>query len=102
MHEILEDRIEQLRERCRDRHVRRLEAFGSAVGGDFDPATSDVDFRVDFESLSPAAYAKAYFGLLGDLQDMFRRNVDLIEVDAIRNPFFLRTIADQRVVLYAA
>jgi predicted nucleotidyltransferase len=102
MHEILENRMDQLRERCRERHVRRLEAFGSAVGGDFDPATSDVDFLVDFESLSPAAHAKAYFGLLGDLQDMFRRNVDLVEVEAIRNPFFLRSIAGQRVVLYAA
>lgn len=94
--------MDQLRERCRERQVRRLEAFGSAVGDAFDPATSDVDFLVDFETLSPAAHAKAYFGLLSDLQDLFHRDVDLIEVGAIRNPFFLRSIADQRIVLYAA
>jgi len=34
--------------------------------------------------------------------DLFGRNVDLVETGAIRNPYFLRAIAKDRVVLYAA
>jgi hypothetical protein len=40
--------------------------------------------------------------LLADLQDMFRRDVDLIELSAIRNPYFLQSIAAHRIILYAA
>ena len=34
---------------CRTHHVRRLSIFGSAVRDDFDPATSDVDIRIEFD-----------------------------------------------------
>jgi hypothetical protein len=40
-------RIELL---CREFHVARLAIFGSASRDDFDPARSDLDFLVDFES----------------------------------------------------
>ena len=39
---------EELRDLCRRFHVRRLEVFGSAARGDFDPARSDIDFLVEF------------------------------------------------------
>lgn len=70
--------------------------------GNFDPATSDVDFLVVFKPLDPAAHAQAYLGLLGDLQDLFLRDVDLMETEAVRNPFFLQSMAEHRAVLYAA
>ena len=54
---------EELRDLCRRFHVRRLEVFGSAARGDFDPARSDLDFLVEFQPLPPGAYADAVFGL---------------------------------------
>lgn len=87
---------------CRKFHVRTLELFGSAATEAFDATTSDLDFLVDFESLTPSKHAKCYFGLLFALEDLFGRDVDLVETTAIRNPYFLRSVAKQRTVVYAA
>lgn len=87
---------------CRKHHVARLDVFGSAVSGDFDLARSDLDFLVEFEPLEPAQLADAYFGLLDDLQKLFRRRVDLVTPKAIRNPYFRRDVEATREVLYAA
>ena len=94
--------IEQLQILCRRFHVTRLELYGSAVEGRFDPHRSDLDFLVEFEDLEPVAYADAYFGLLEALQALFGRPVDLTVASAVTNPYFLRRIANSRVTLYAA
>jgi len=93
------DAIEAL---CRRYHVARLEVFGSAADGTFDPARSDVDFLVEFEPLEPGKLADAYFGLLADLEKTFQRRVDLVTPKAIRNPYFLRGVNATRRLLYAA
>ena len=87
---------------CRQFRVRRLELFGSAVRGQFDPETSDLDFLVDFEQLKPEEYADTYFGLLEGLRELFKRNVDLVMVSAVKNPYFLEGIERTRTLLYAA
>ena len=95
-------RLEELYELCRRYHVTRLELYGSAAEGRFDPETSDLDFLVEFEDLEPVAYADAYFGLLEALEALFGRSVDLTVASAVTNPYFLRRIAHSRVTLFAA
>ena len=41
---------------CRHAGARRLDAFGSAVRDDFDPATSDLDFLVELDEVAPASF----------------------------------------------
>ena len=53
MIELIENRAKELAELCRTHHVRTLEVFGSAANGKFDPATSDLDFLVEFAELKP-------------------------------------------------
>ncbi len=92
----------ELVELCRRYHVQRLELFGSAASGKFQPEMSDLDFLVEFQPLTPGKHADAYFGLLFALEDMFQRRIDLVEDGAIENPYF-RRIADQsRTPVYAA
>jgi predicted nucleotidyltransferase len=98
----LEERQQSVVELCRRYRVARLDVFGSAVSGSFKPTTSDLDFLVTFEPMPPAEHADAYFGLLEELEALFGRNVDLIEEDAIENPYFRRSVAASRVPLYAA
>jgi predicted nucleotidyltransferase len=93
------DAVERL---CRQFLVRRLELFGSAVGEEFDPETSDLDFLVDFEELKPNEYADTYFGLLEGLRKLFNRDVDLVMASAVKNPYFLESIERSRTLLYAA
>jgi predicted nucleotidyltransferase len=87
---------------CRSHRVKTLEVFGSAADGTFDVARSDLDFLVEFLPLESGQYADAYFGLLFGLEDLFKRKIDLVMPGAIRNPYLLEAINDQRKVLYAA
>jgi predicted nucleotidyltransferase len=87
---------------CRRHRVRRLSVFGSAVLGSFDPETSDLDFLVELETMSPVAYADAYFGLKEDLEKLFGRPVDLVTADSVVNPYLGASIAARSETVYAA
>jgi predicted nucleotidyltransferase len=99
---LIDEKRDKIVDLCRRYRVRALELFGSAVNDRFDLATSDIDFLVDYEVLSPKEHAACYFGLLFSLQDLFGREIDLVELSAVRNPYFLQAIAPDRVLLYAA
>ena len=102
MNKIILDKQPQLIELCKQFHAQRLEVFGSVTREDFDPAKSDLDFLVLFEEMAPGEYADSYFGLLSALEDLFERNIDLVELKAITNPYFLEAVEESRVNLYAA
>jgi predicted nucleotidyltransferase len=87
---------------CRRYHVRRLELFGSAAAGDFNPESSDLDFLVMFEELDPPDYAEAYLGFYEALTELFARPVELVSTTAITNPYFLESVQRNRETLYAA
>lgn len=102
MIDLIEQHRVELTELCRQHRVKTLEVFGSAASGDFDPEQSDLDFLVEFQPVERGQHSKAYFGLLFGLEDLFQRKIDLVETPAIRNPYFLKTVNQQRTVLYAA
>jgi predicted nucleotidyltransferase len=99
---IIEPNRAELNRLCARYHVGRLELFGSAAGGRFDPARSDLDFLVEFRDVPPGQHADCYFGLLEALESLFGRRIDLVEAKAIDNPYFLAGIGPERKVLYAA
>ena len=99
---IIDRQLKTIHQLCHENQVARLELFGSAADGTFDLANSDVDFLVEFQPLSPADRADAYFSLLAELQDLFQRDIDLVESEAITNPYFKQLVDAQRTVLYAA
>jgi predicted nucleotidyltransferase len=102
MIELVSKHRVELAELCRQHRVHTLELFGSGTGGDFDPNRSDLDFLVGFLPLDPGAHARAYFGLLFGLEDLFDRKIDLVEITAIENPYFLKAVNQCRTVLFAA
>ncbi len=88
---------------CRKYGVRRLKLFGSATGEAFDLEKSDLDFLVEFgEPPAGMRLGTQFFGLLEELQDLFRRPIDLLEESAIENSRLLRTAQAEAVTLYAA
>jgi predicted nucleotidyltransferase len=99
---IIDAQRSELESLCRKHRVRRLEVFGSAADGTFDPVRSDLDFLVEYEQLSPGEHYEAYFGLWEDLGAMFGRKIDLIEPHTMRNPYFIREVNATRQVVYAA
>jgi hypothetical protein len=85
---------------CRLCSVRRLDLFGSAATGRFDPARSDLDFLVDFEPLPPAAYADAYFRLREGLESLFGRGIDLVTDLSLKNPYFRERVNSERHTIF--
>ena len=94
MHPITHEKIPDLAGIAARHRVKRLGIFGSATGDRFDPASSDIDFVVEFEPMIPVEHVRAYFGLAGDLARAFGREVDLIELSAVRNPIFRRVVEE--------
>lgn len=87
---------------CRRYHIRRLEVFGSAARAvDFDPESSDADFLVEFApGVRPDL--RTFFGAKAELERLLGRGVDLIEPEAVRNPYVLANINSHREAIYAA
>lgn len=87
---------------CKRFGVSRLEVFGSAARGtDFKTADSDVDFLVEF-SPGVATDLQAFLATKTALEKLLGRAVDLVESDAVRNPYVLANINRSREPVYAA
>ena len=93
--------ISPLSDLCRANHVKELAVFGSALTSSFNNE-SDVDLVVEFESLDPFSYADSYFSLKFAIEDLFKRQVDLLEAKEIHNPYLLQEISSKKQLLYAA
>jgi len=102
MSPITDDHLDALADLCRRYGVRRLFLFGSAAREDFDPSRSDVDLLVDFGPVPEGGYADAYFGLREALEALLGREVDLVALSALRNPYVRADIERTRELLYAA
>ncbi len=86
---------------CTKYKVRALYAFGSVLTEKFNDK-SDIDFLVDFHPLDVFEYGDNYFELKFSLEDLFQRDIDLLEEKAIKNPFFKKSIREQRKLIYGA
>ena len=98
----LERHLAEIADLCRRCQVRRLAAFGSILRADFDAATSDADFLVEFNQLSTAERMRQYMALRTALESLLTRPVDLVEQGAIRNPYVRAEVERSQRVLYAA
>ena len=102
MNRVVQEKLKELVDLCKNHGVRRLALFGSAAIGSFNRSSSDLDLIVEFNPMSPVQHADNYFGLMEDLQELFHVSVDLIELAPIRNPFFRQAVAETEEVLYEA
>lgn len=91
---------ERIADFCRKWQITELALFGSVLRDDFRP-DSDVDVLVTF-----APEAKWSLMDLAEIEieltEIFGRGVDLVEKDALKNPFRRYAILTSKEVLYAA
>ena len=92
---------EEIPRLCRRYGVHRLELFGSAATEKFDPARSDLDFILEFDSSRTDLFSR-YFGLKESLEALYGREVDLVMTGAMRNQFFIDSVNKTRQLVYAA
>ncbi len=90
---------DQIKKLCTSNGVKSLFAFGSVTTDEFN-AESDIDLIVDIENNDPLSYANNYFRLKFELEQLLKRQIDLLEQKAIKNPYFKEEIEKTKVLLY--
>jgi predicted nucleotidyltransferase len=86
---------------CQRWSITEFSLFGSALRDDFRP-DSDVDVLV---MIDPKAQNIGLFEIaemIIELEKMFKRPVDLVEKEGLRNPYRRKEILNTARVIYAA
>ena len=96
---IIDRNIETIRNLCKKHKVARLFVFGSVLTDRF-KENSDIDLIVDFKDVELYDYADNYFDLKNSLESIFNRKVDLLENQAINNPYLRQSIDSQKQIVY--
>ncbi len=96
---LIEKNIDSIRDLCKKHKVRSLFAFGSVLTDKF-RKESDIDLIVDFQDIDLYGYAENYFDLKQRLENIFEREVDLLEEKAIKNPFLRLSIDATKICIY--
>ena len=87
---------EKIADFCRRNHIRKLSLFGSALRGDFGPA-SDVDVLVEFETGHVPGFFRL-FDLEKELSSLFDgRKVDLRTPEDLSRHFRNEVVAKAEV-----
>ena len=97
--EELKRHIEQIKALCDTNKVISLFAFGSVTTDGFSPE-SDIDLIVDIEENDPLTYSDNYFNLKFALEQLLKREIDLLEQKAIKNPYLKQQIEKTKVQVY--
>ena len=99
MNSVISERMEDLARLCEERRVARLDVFGSAVTGEFNPETSDLDFLVAFREPSDDGFDNR-IALGYALETLFGRKVDVVSERSITDPYFRANVEDTREPVY--
>ena len=85
---------------CRKWKIQEFAHFGSVLREDFRP-DSDIDVLVTFAPGGGITFDNRV-EMQDELAEIFGRGVDLVEKEAIRNPFRRHNILTTKEVVYAA
>lgn len=96
---LIEDNIIRIEALCKKHNVNRLFVFGSVLTNRFNQE-SDIDFVVDFDKENITDYFDNYFNLKYALEALFKRKVDLLEEQTIRNPYLKKSVDQTKALIY--
>jgi uncharacterized protein len=99
MIDLVADKKTEIAALCRRFNIQRLDLFGSAATGDFNPATSDLDFVVDLGEYDDTVHRR-YLDLIAELEDLLGYSVHMVTTVSIRNPYFREAVEEQRELVY--
>jgi predicted nucleotidyltransferase len=99
MNSLIINNLKEIKDLCDTHHVQTLYAFGSVCKDGFNEA-SDIDLLVSFKQLDFGDYADNYFELADLFEKTFRRPVDLVTDKSLKNPYFIQSVNQSKVLLY--
>ena len=99
MNAIIENNKSSIDKLCKENKVEKLYVFGSVLNENFND-DSDIDFIVDIKNEDPVAYTDNYFNLQFGFEELFKREIDLLSLKYLSNPFFIKNVERNRVQIY--
>ncbi len=85
---------------CKNHRVKYLYAFGSSVTDKFDYNKSDIDLLVEIDEPDPIERGEKLISFWDMLESFFKRKVDLLTENSLRNPFLRKSIDISKVLIY--
>lgn len=96
---IVDRNIEDLKRLCTMYNVEKMYLFGSALNSNFNKE-SDVDLLVKFKVIELSKYFDNYMDFKEKLENLFGREVDLVEEQTLRNPILINSINKSKELIY--
>lgn len=96
---IIDKNIDNIKTLCSKHRVERLFVFGSILTNNF-KESSDIDLIVSFYDVDLFDYADNYFDLKASLEKLLKRQIDLLEDKAIKNPYLRKSIDSSKRLIY--
>lgn len=98
--DLIKKNYEQFVILCKSHNVKSLFAFGSSVTGNF-RESSDVDLIVELNEEDPLKKGELLLSFWDKLEGFFKRKVDLLTAESIKNPVLKKEIEDTKQLIYA-
>jgi predicted nucleotidyltransferase len=96
---IIDKNIDKIRALCNKHKVASLFVFGSILTDNF-KKSSDIDLLVDFSGVDLYDYADNYFDFKSSLEKLLKRQIDLLEDKAVKNPYLRKSIDSSKQMIY--
>ena len=100
IHSDLQSKLPEISTLFKKNGVRKAYAFGSVCTDRFN-GESDVDFLISFQKgLDPLEEGEYWWKLYYALQDLLKRDVDLVTEDSLSNPYFIKVMNQTKTTIY--
>ncbi|WP_445735962.1 nucleotidyltransferase family protein [Mariniflexile sp.] len=96
---LKEKNIQTLKSLCKKHKVEKLYLFGSATNESFNDK-SDIDFLVSFNTSDLSLYFENYMAFKEKLRKLFKRDIDLVEEQTLKNPILINSINKSKELIY--
>ena len=96
---LIETNIQKIAALCKKYKVNKLFVFGSILTNRLND-NSDVDLVVSFNKAEVSDYFDNYFDFKYALEELFGREVDLLEEQTIKNPYLKKNVDTTKALIY--
>jgi predicted nucleotidyltransferase len=99
MESLISNHLAEIKLLFKKYDVKEAYLFGSASKNNL-AEDSDIDFLINFSNKTDfEKYGNNYFNLLYALQDLLKREVDLVAEETLSNPFLIESINQSKIQL---
>ncbi len=96
---IILNNIDKIKLICEEHKVKELYVFGSVLTEKFNNK-SDLDFSYRLGNIPLDKSGDNFFDMLWKFEELFERNVDLVNEAMLENKYFIRELNEKKQLVY--